>query len=206
MKKNMVLLLLITGTTASFAQKQPSALQKIYATLGTGPVHKNGYAVEVGLQAVWKNNWTTALYAQMGEADPKNLPEDYKQGYTFIFPDPWPAVELNMISITGGRNMAMGRRFWLTAEGGVSFVSSEKMTFQRQSLSGNLLYTPSNYATTTEDGSAVGGVIRANLHWAFLRFAGLGLGGFAHFNSLQSASGLVLKLIIGKMNIKPANP
>jgi hypothetical protein len=205
MKKNTMLLLFVTITAAAFSQERVAAVQKMYGGLGSVLVHKNGYGSEAGFQVVWKKNWTTALYYQSGEADPKNLPDDYEQGYTLVFPDPWPAVAFKMISITGGKAVDLGRRFWLTTEGGLSFVKAEKMTFRRQSSSGNILYTPSNYTTTTENGSAVGGVVWADLHWAILRFAGLSLGGFVQFNSLQTAPGIVTKLILGKMNIMSSN-
>lgn len=204
--KKIALLLFVTITTAAVAQEQTAAIKKIYGGVGVGLVHKNGYALDISIQTVWKKNWTTALYYQSGETDPKNIPDDYEQGYTLFFPDPWPAVAFTMVSITGGKVVDMGKRFWLTVEGGVSLISAEKMTFQRQSASGSGLYVPGNYTATTKSSSAMGGVVRADFHWAILRFAGLGMGVFAQFNSLQPASGLVFKLILGKMNTKTANP
>ncbi|MBD0367912.1 MAG: hypothetical protein ICV53_17640 [Flavisolibacter sp.] len=52
----------------------------------------------------------------------------------------------------------------------------------------------------------MGVLLRADANWAFLPFAGLGAGAFAHINSVQTAAGLEFKLIIGWMNRKKKVP
>ncbi|HET7899281.1 MAG TPA: hypothetical protein VFL47_16455, partial [Flavisolibacter sp.] len=57
-------------------------------------------------------------------------------------------------------------------------------------------------STSTQNKSGIGGMLRADLNWAFLPFMGIGAGGFAGFSSVESPVGFELKLMVGKMNIR----
>ena len=158
----------------------------------------------MGLQAVIKNKWVATFSYQNIEVEPKNLPKDYKQGFTFpFFYDVFPATNLDVFSVTGGRFFEMGRTTWFTLEGGVSLVSGEKMTFTQQPvITDGFFYTSSNYAADKEKATTIGGLLKADFNWALLPYVGLGAGAFANFNSIQSPIGGQIKLTIGWMNTK----
>jgi hypothetical protein len=82
-------------------------------------------------------------------------------------------------------------------------VNGEKASFQKTTSQdmGFLFFwgTTSNYNSTIEKKSTVGGMLRADFNWAFCRFIGMGAGVFANFNSIQSPMGFNLKLSVGAM-------
>ena len=204
MKQISVLALLCASSIVAFCQEQAKPLKRMYFQASAGPTTQNGFATELGVQAIFKSNWTVTFAYNNIEVDPKSLPGDYKPGYTllliFPLPDEYPSASMSAISLTGGKCFAVGRNKWFIAEAGLSFVNGEQFTFVRQPIVDDLLYVSSNYAVTKEKKSSIGGMLKADINWAFSRYVGLGLGTFANFNSIQSPVGYKLKLIIGWMD------
>jgi hypothetical protein len=191
-----------------YSQTKETSVKKFYLQAASGPGSHNGISDELGIQAVIKNNWTTTFSYHNIEMDPKNLPADYKQGYTIllIFPfyDEYPATNLNIFSFTGGKCFEAGRKIWFTTEAGFSIVNGEKMSFTPQPIVEDLdfLYVSSNYSVKKENKTTIGGMLKADFNWAFLPFVGVGAGAFANFNSIQSPVGFQVKLLCGWMNRK----
>jgi hypothetical protein len=199
--KQIILFLLLAPFTAFTQSKEPT-LKKIYAGLGIGGAASNGFVSSVGLRAVLKKDWTLGLTYYSVEKNPKNLPSDYEQGYFLVFLEPFPSVNMNLVALTAGKLFPLGRKVWLSTDAGFTFVNGEEMTFTRQSTVNAAILKTSNYATTTNSKSGVGGIVKADLDWAFLPFMGIGFGGFASFNSIESPVGFQIKLIVGKMGTR----
>jgi hypothetical protein len=198
-----LLLCLLLASPDTFAQTKDTSLRKLYAYAGGGAATRQGYSGGLGVQAVWKNNWTTTLSYHHVGMNPKNLPKDYKPGLFFAIPDGYPEAVLRVYSLSAGKYIAAGGKAWLTTEAGVSYVQGEEFTFQRQSTDGGgWFYTPSNYSSTTKDVSGFGVLLKADFTWAFSSFAGLGAEVYADINSVQSPLGVELKLLVGWMNRK----
>jgi len=173
--------------------------------VGGGPASQDGTVSDFGIQAVLKNNWTATVSYQSIEMNPKGLPADYKQGYTFLlftFYDEFPTNNMNLFSFTAGKFFETGRKTWFTTEAGFSIVNGEKMNFTPQPIVQDFLYSSSNYSVRKEDKTTIGAMLKADFNWAFLPFLGLGAGAFANLNSIQSPVGFQLKLICGWMNRK----
>ena len=188
------------------SQAQEKTFQKYYFQVGGGASSKNGIFDEYSIHAVLKNNWTIGLSYQSMNMDPKNLPSDYEPGYTTFFmipiPDAMPSVDMNVISVTAGKCLPTGRKTWFSAEAGMSVVSGEKMNFTRQHVPSNngfLDYTPSNYGSTMEKKTTMGGMLKADFNWAICRYIGIGLGAHANLNSIQSTTGIEFKFIVGNL-------
>ena len=129
-------------------------------------------------------------------------------GYTLFLllpiPDSHPEMAVKFYNISGGKLFELGRSFWLTTEGGLSWVKGEELRFSRQAeVSDGWFYTSSNYAIAKEEKTGVGALLKADITWAFSSFAGLGIGAYAQVNGIQSPVGGEFKLIIGWMNRKP---
>ena len=136
---------------------------------------------------------------------PKNLPSDYQPetGYVFFIPYTYEVTaDMSLISLSGGKSYNLGKNFWATTEGGLSYVRGEKVNFERtQPVSGNIIIaasTTSNYNSTKENKSTIGAMLQADINWAFASFMGLGAGVYANINSVQSPLGLNVKLLLGK--------
>ena len=80
----------------------------------------------------------------------------------------WEA-NMTITSLTAGRYFKLGNNTWATTEGGLSYVSGEKVNFERTEVtSSNVIIvasTTSNYQTTKETKSTVGVAARADLTW-----------------------------------------
>ena len=109
---------------------------------------------------------------------------------------------MDILSLTIGKYFETGRKTWFTTEAGLSFVNGQKIEFTSQPVVTELLYVSSNYDYKKDKKTGFGGVLKADFNWSFLPFEGLGTGVFANFNSLQSAVGFELKLLLGKLNTK----
>lgn len=211
MKKVIILTLLLAFVTTSFCQQtsnetKQSAIKKIYLQGGTGLTNSGGISIDLGLQAVLKNNWTASISYKLVEIEPKNLPDTYQRGYTLllVFPlyDEFPYNEMDIFSFAVGKYFETGRKTWFTAEAGLSFVNGQTMEFTSQPVISEILYVSSNYSVQKENKTGFGGVCKADFNWALLPFVGLGTGVFANFNSVQSAIGFEIKLLVGKLNKK----
>ena len=89
MKKITISTLLVFFGIISFCQQtntegKKSAVKKIYLQAGTGPTSSNGALIDFGVQAILKSNWTISISYQVIEMNPKNLPDDYERGVTYI--------------------------------------------------------------------------------------------------------------------------
>jgi hypothetical protein len=209
MKRLLVLLITSLATVTLFAQTKPTAFKKFYMDFGTGPASHNGSLVSIGARGVLKNNWTASLSFYSLNMDPKNLPSNYKQGYTLllIFPvmDPMPSVKMNVFNFTGGRFFQLGRKTWITTEAGLSIGTGETMNFTSQPIEDDFFYVSSNYSTQKKSQTTIGGMLRTDFNWAFTPYAGLSVGAFGNLNSIQSPVGMEIKLIAGWLNTKKRN-
>jgi len=144
--------------------------------------------------------------------DPKNLPSDYQAGTGYVLFIPFTdkvTSDMNILSLTAGRYFKLGRNIWATTEGGLSYVSGEKVSFQHtEASSTNLIFfasTSSNYETTSEKTGSVGFAMRADVNWALTSFMGIGCGTFVNINSIQSPIGFQVKLLVGYMGKEKKN-
>jgi hypothetical protein len=204
MQRTGFLLLLCLLSIVTICQTKETPFKKFYLEAATGVTNKNGISVELGIQAILKNNWTTTITYQKIEMDPKNLPSNYKEGVTLIIfipvYDDFPFSKLNIFGFTAGKFYGTGRKTWFTAEAGLSIVNGEKIVFTPQPVVHEIFYTSSNYSFRKENKTTIGGMLKADFNWAFTSFMGAGSGVFANFNSIQTPLGFQLKLILGKMN------
>lgn len=204
MKQICGLALLCAFPVLAFCQEQAKQLKKMYFQAAAGPTTHGGFGGELGVQAIFRSNWTATISYNSIAIDPKGLPGDYKPGYTLLLilpvPDAYPSADLSIITLSGGKSFEVARNKWFAAEAGLSFVSGEEYTFVRQPVVDDFFYVSSNYASTKEKKSSIGAMLKADINWAFSRYAALGLGTFANFNSIQSPVGYRLKLMIGWMN------
>ena len=208
MKKIIVCIVSLVFITISFGQRPGNEIKtppakKFYLQAGTAITTADGASFDFGLQTVLKSNWTAGISFKHVEMKAKNLPSDYERGFALLifFPvyDEWPLNKMNIINLTLGRCIETGRKTWFTAEGGLSFVSGEELTFTSQPVENNILYISSNYSYRKENKTGFGIVLKSDFNWAIFPFAGLGAGAFANLNSVQSPLGFELKLIFGNL-------
>ncbi len=209
MKKLLILLFSSLATCTLFAQTNSSPFKKFYVDFGGGAANHKGAFAELGATAVLKSNWMASVSYYSVDINPKNLPSNYEPGYTIIIiipvPDAMPSVDMKMINFTGGRFFQLGRKTWITTEAGISIVSGKTYHFTPQPVESDWFYWSSNYSSTTKSQTTVGGMIRADITWAFTPFLGMSLGGFANANSIQSPVGAEIKLVAGWLNTKKAH-
>jgi len=203
-----LLLLMFLSTVTTYGQTNESIIKKLYLQLGTGLTNYNGYSAGFDIQAVLKKHWTATLSYHNITMDPKNLPSNYEPGFELVlifpFSDAYPESNMKLYSLSAGKFFELGRKFWFVTEAGVSVVNGDKFTFIRQPMvQDSYGHTSSNYGGKKEIKTTFGGVLKADLTWAFSSFAGLGVGVFGNFNSIQSPVGAELKLIVGWMNRRP---
>ena len=209
MKKLVIFSILIGFAIGSFCQQKDSELiktsatKKFYLQAGTGISTAGGVSFDFGIQTVLKNNWTVSASYKRVEMKAKNLPGNYERGYAFLifFPvyDEWPLNKMNTINFTLGKYFETGKKTWFTAEGGLSFVSGQTLTFTSQQVFNDILYISSNYSYTKENKTGFGVILKSDFNWAIFPFAGLGAGVYADLNSLQSPLGFELKFICGNL-------
>ena len=206
MKKLLFVLISSLATISLTAQNKPTGITKFYVDGGVGAASLNGVFAALGGTAVLQNNWLASISYYNLDMNPKNLPSNYESGYTimilFPFPDAMPSVKMSVVNFTGGKLFALGRKTWITAEAGLSVVSGEKFQFTSQPLVGGLFDMSSNYSAQKSKQTTVGGMLRTDFNWAFTRYIGLSVGGFANLNSIQSPVGVEFKLIAGWLNTK----
>ncbi|HEY6063688.1 MAG TPA: hypothetical protein VIV35_08775 [Chitinophagaceae bacterium] len=213
MKKFIILLLTAIPFYRLQAQVNSSTtaktnIKKLYLQEGAGGSSQAGTNSEIGLQAIINNKWSVTFSCHSLTMKPKNLPADYQpeSGIVFFYFPYTKNIEVKMklFSLTAGKYFQLGRNSWLATEAGLSFVRGEKASFQPatptsvDSWFGSSGIT-SNYETTIEKKKTFGGMLQADINWAFLSFMGLGAGVFANFNSIQSPVGYQLKLTLGAM-------
>ena len=188
------------------AQTNFTPFTKLYLQGAAGPGSRSGDHTELSLQAVIHNEWSLTISYHDLNMKPKNLPSDYQPetGVALFIPyTDHIKVNMKLFSVTAGKYFKLGRNTWLTSEAGISLVNGEKASFQKTESHnidlGFFWATSSNYNSSIEKETAVGGMLRADFNWAFCRFMGLGAGVFANFNSIQSPVGCNIKLTLGAM-------
>ena len=199
-----VVILLCTSFLYSAAQTT-RPVSKIYLQGDAGGGTYKSTDFGFGLRAIIYNKWSITLSYKDLEMKPKNLPSDYQPetGYVFFIPYTYDVTtDMSLISLSAGKSYNLGKNFWATTEGGLSYVRGEKVNFERtQPVSGNIIIaasTTSNYNSTKENKSTIGAMLQADINWAFASFMGLGAGVYANINSVQSPLGLNVKLLLGK--------
>ena len=202
MKKLLFLLISFLATCSLNAQDKPAGITKFYVDGGAGVASHNGGFVGLGGTAVLKNNWLASISYYNIDMHPNNLPSDYQPEIIFFpFSDGIPSVKMTMVNFSGGKLFHLGRKTWITAEAGLSFVSGEELQFTSRPAVG-WIDLSSNYSTQPTKQNTLGGVLRADFNWAFTPYVGLSIGGFANLNSIQSPVGVEVKLIAGWLNTK----
>ncbi len=180
-----------------------SSTKKFYLQAGAGVATAGGVSYDFGIQAVLKSDWTVSASYKRVEMKAKNLPNDYERGvvYLLLFPiyDEWPLNKMNVFNFTLGKYIETGKKTWITAEGGLSVVSGQKLTFASQTQDVQLFYVSSNYSYQKESKTGFGAILKSDFNWAILPFAGLGAGVYADLNSLQSPLGFEIKFICGNL-------
>src|SRR5678810_320155 len=104
--KKLFSAMLIVINLSSFGQTKETTINKIYLQLGTGPCSYKGFSGEVGIQAVLKNNWIGSFSYNSLTMDPKNVPSDYRPGYTtlrFVSFENSPTISMDVYSLTTGK-------------------------------------------------------------------------------------------------------
>jgi len=208
MKKVILCTVLLFFAAVSFGQqinaetKKPST-KKLYVQAGAGVTNSGGASFDFGLQSILKSNWTASASYKHVEMKPKNLPKDYEREVTylilFVIYDEWPYNKMDIINFTLGKYIETGRKTWFTAEGGLSFVNGEELTFTSKTVVSNILNYSSNYSYKKENKTGFGVMLKTDFNWAILPFAGLGASVFANLNSVQSPIGFELKFICGHL-------
>lgn len=198
--------ILLCASALSLTAQTTKPISKFYLQSGAGGGTYNSNDFDLGLKAVLHNKWSMTLSYKALEMRPKNLPSDYKPetGYIFFIPYTYEVTtDMSLVSLTAGKYFKLGKNFWATTEGGLSYVKGEKLNFERtQSLSSSILIassTTSNYNSFKENKSTIGAMFQADINWAFSSFMGLGAGVYANVNSIQSPVGFNIKLLVGKM-------
>jgi len=208
MKKSIYSIVLLLFATTIFCQQtndevKTSSTKKFYLQAGAGVATAGGVSYDFGIQTVLKSDWAVGVSYKKVEMKAKNLPKDYERGvvYLIFFPiyDEWPLNKMNVFNFTLGKYIETGRKTWFTAEGGLSFVSGQKLTFASQPVATELLYVSSNYSYQKENKTGFGVILKSDFNWAILPFAGLGASVYADINSLQSPLGFELKFICGNL-------
>jgi hypothetical protein len=205
--KNISLLLFIVACSFSISATAQSnnRFKKITATLGGGPANHRGAVGGFELQGVFKSNLSSTISFHSISMDAKNEPSDYQPaslGLIIIsIPDSYEPQLLNTYTASVGKYFSLERNVWITTEAGVSIVNGYEYKFTRQNVETDSWGgKSSNYKVDRVKATGAGGMLKADLTWAFCPVAGLGFEVFTNFNSVQSATGAEFKLVFGWMN------
>ena len=198
--------ILLCASGLNLMAQTSKPLSKFYLQAGVGGGTYSSSDFDLGLKPVLNNKWSMTLSYKALEMRPKNLPSDYhaETGYVLFIPYTYEVTtDMSLVSLTAGKYFKLGKNFWATTEGGLSYVKGEKVNFERtQSVSSNILIaasTSSNYNSIKENKSTIGAMLQADINWAFSSFMGLGAGVYANVNSIQSPVAFNIKLLVGKM-------
>lgn len=193
------------------AQQQERFIKKVYHDGGLALAGKGGGGLG-SLEFILKNRWSASLSYCGMSMDPKELPEDYEAAWGFVILPFENNVynEMKIISISAGKYFPVGTKAWFTTEAGPSFIKGQRYSFTKnpEYASGQPVYAilgvyyPSNYNHVSENKQTMGALIKADFTWAFASFMGIGVGGVASLNSIQSFGAFQVKLSFGWMNRK----
>lgn len=203
MKPLLTVLIVLVFSFSAFCQDTKPSLTKWYVDFGGGATSHSGALGAVGLRTILSSNWTFGLAYDNVSMDPKNLPADYRPGAIVIIIIPIsegnPSVDMNAFSFTAGKYFPVGRRLWFTTDAGLSVVSGKVFQFQPNKDRGGYPEYPSNYTYTEERQTTIGGVLKAEVAWAFSGVVGISAGIFTHLNGVQSPVGASMKLLLGSL-------
>ena len=216
-KKNLLICLsLFLISFMSATAQQQKTITKLYLQGAIGGGTFGHFYSDLSLRTILNKKWSLSLSHQtMEEMKPNNIPNNYipakGKGEFLSIPYSYTRsvdnVNMNLVSLTGGRYFKLARNIWATTEAGLSYVKGQKMKFNSIPVTSgttyNILgwenYTTSNYETTIENKNTIGGTLKADINWAFASFMGIGGGVYANVNSIQSPVGFHIKLMVGFM-------
>jgi hypothetical protein len=206
----------------SATAQQQNTITKFYLQGAMGGGSFNHLNSDVSLQAILRNKWSLSLsYQTLEEMKPNNIPSDYipatgKGEFLFIpysYTGSVDNVNMNLVSLTGGRYFKLGRNTWATTEAGLSYVKGQQTKFNPIPITSGTTYyilgweeyTTSNYETTVKNKNTIGLMAKADVNWAFASFMGVGAGVYGNLNSIQSPVGFHVKLMVGFMGRQKRN-
>ena len=105
------------------------SLSKIYLEGGAGGGNYKSSTADLSVKMIMKNKWSMNLSYKYLEMDPKNMPSDYiaETGYVFFIPYTYSVTsDMQIVSLTAGKYLKLGRNTWSTMESGLSYVKGEK--------------------------------------------------------------------------------
>jgi len=202
---------LILSYSCDLRAQDEAFISRVYckgSAMGSTP---KGSFSGVSLQTIVKEKWSLTLQHYNGNVRIKNLPADYQPRYGVIifipFNDGDPEHQMDISTLTAGRFIRLNRSFWITTEAGISLNKGYEFTFEKRPASNNNLflinYTESNYNMESTRKTPLGGMLNADIIWAFSSFAGLGFGGYLNANNLQTHAGFQFTLALGWMHRGP---
>src|ERR1044071_4257128 len=100
MKQIIIITLWLASAATSFSQTKEASVKKFYLGIAGGSSSQKGSVAQFDIQLLLKNNWTTSFSYYNIDMETKDLPANYKRGYTeliFIFPiyDSYPSSKMN---------------------------------------------------------------------------------------------------------------
>lgn len=210
--KQVLCLIAFTATLLCGISAQSDPLvTKAWVEGSAGSFTSAGSFSKFGFQAILRDKWIASVSHYSASMNIKGTPGDYEPAVSATIlllniplSEGKPKQKLHVTQITAGRFIRISRSIFFTGEAGASIIKGDEATFKPQqsiTTSDWLGYSStSNYSTSRESKTAVGGAIEANVLWAFSAVAGIGLGGYANINPIQSHAGIGLKLVIGWMH------
>ena len=193
------------------AQQQEKLIKKVYFDNGLLAAGKESGGFS-SLEFILKNKWSASVsFCGMG-LEPKELPDDYEAAWGLVILPFENNLynDLKIISVSAGKYIPAGKKAWFTMEAGPSFIQGQRYRFTRNPdyVPGQAeyailgFYYPSNYNHVSDKTKTMGALIKADFTWAFASFMGIGIGGVASLNSIQSFGAFQVKLSVGWMNRK----
>lgn len=218
--KSLLALILLTHIFLISYSQPKSPVSKLYANLsGIMKPQKvqMGSGTEAGISLVVRNKLSISFSRHAMNINPSNLPGDFepghKDGVAFFFPysgpDLDPSVNCEIYSLTIGRHFPLGKKSWFQLEGGPSFITGDKASFRKQSVTSGYTnyflgydnYTTSNYTMTTERKQGLGLLMRADIQHAISRHIAIGFTIAAETSSVQSPVFMEIRMLGGHLGL-----
>src|SRR5690242_1204665 len=213
MKRFLLITIMFVFTILSNAQNEDSlividsviasdkdSLKTLYLEFGGGPCSSDGGFYQFSITFSVRKNWVGSISFYLFKLIPDNLPDDFKPGHEFsgiAFGKKvnWPKRNIGALNFTAGKKFSLVKNVFATMQTGLSIGGGEEISYKSQTVTG----TSSNYSITKKSTGLIGGLLKADLNFAFASWLGLGFGCIYSFNSIQSAIGPEFKLLLGKM-------
>ncbi len=191
----------------TYAQEE-SFISKVWVEGSAGSAGKDGAFTKFGVQTVFKDKWIGSISYYYASMNLKGTPADYKpsEELFLIFPasSGTPRQRLNVTNFMVGRFFKYDESVFFSGSAGLSIVKGDKATFTPQPVITTTDWlgysSTSNYKVNTVHRTVAGGVIEADMLWAFCPFAAIGPGVYANINSIQSHVGFEWKIVLGWMH------